>query len=379
MNDRTILTENSRDDGLPSEAKIDERIAEINLRQQKRRQIIEHLESGSIAEAWKTVVAAGIPLTDIPGLIEKYADNLRQQEVEIKKQSARIEEALTQVHQSIAEANSVFQLEKLLTVISQADFALEKLNIEQLRLSVDTIKQYRAFPEGQLGTITDNLIYETPEWLLTRLEELENDLTWLESRRHDQDFRNAQTDLRDWLEFVSNCNDGKSRLLLLRRQKMASLLTYYMGAEYPFEQRFLEIEELLLKGQPEQAQVQIDYMEQELDSSKTGLTPVEMLGIKNRILILKHYLSLYLEVRRSLSQAHNVFRAAKKPRGLSFPEGVRAMYAGELSSALQRLERDRQALPPFVKSCDLKGNKLSRHLDGAIKALENFDWGAKNG
>ena len=53
MNDRTILTENSRDDGLPSEAKIDERIAEINLRQQKRRQIIEHLESGSIAEAWK--------------------------------------------------------------------------------------------------------------------------------------------------------------------------------------------------------------------------------------------------------------------------------------------------------------------------------------
>lgn len=379
MNDETIFAGNSRDDRLPSETEIEQRIAEIKLRQQKRQQITEQLESDLVIEALKTAVAAGISLADVPGLIEKYADNLRLQENDIQEQVKRIEAALHQIYQSIKEANRAFQLEKWLTIFSRADIALETLDIEMLRTSITAIKQLEPFSRSQLGISTNELVQEAPEWLYTRLEELESDLRWLESRIQEQDFQNEQLDLRDWLKFTSNCNKDKSRLALLRRQKMASLLLDFNGVEYPYEQRFLEIEALLLKGQSTEAQMLIDRMEQELDDEQIKLTPIEKLGIKNRLMHLNQHLFLYLEAQHSLSQAHFVYKAARKPEIASFPDVVQALYVEKLSSALQRLERDRQALPPFVKSCDLKGNKLGHHLDRAIEVLKKFDRGAKNG
>lgn len=379
MNDQTPLIGNSRDDRLPSEAEIEQRIAEIESRQQKRQQVREQLEFGSVAEAWKMAVAASIPLADVPGLMEKYADNLYHQENKIQEQAESIKEALNQIHQSINEVDRAFQLEKWLTAFSQADTALENLDIEMLKISVNTLRQHESFSESQLGTSQTESIQEAPEWLHERLEELENDLRWLELRKSDQDFRNAQTDLRNWLNFVSNCDAGKSRLSLLHRQKMASLFLNYEGAEYPHEQRFSKIEEAIREGQSEQARVLIDRVEQELKDSKTRLTPIEMLGIKNQLWILKHHLSLYIEARHSLSQARDVIRGAQKHKTSASSDKLQGIYAVALSATLQRLKRDREAMPSFVMSCNLSGKELSHYLEQAIKALEMLAGGVQNG
>jgi hypothetical protein len=103
---------------------------------------------------------------------------------------------------------------------------------------------------------------------------------------------------------------------------------------------------------------------------------METLSFQNRVMLLRHYLSLYQETQTSLDQANRAYAEAKSFRGRS--KVSRVLLADRIFQASLRLRRDLQALPFFVKTCLMSGQSVDALLEQIINKLDNFHWGNNN-
>lgn len=227
--------------------------------------------------------------------------------------------------------------------------------------------------QQQMEVELGRAIQGIPLWFYSRLDQLRYDLNWLKDERGRPEFAEAQSDPRKWLAFVANRPVETSRLAVLRRQKM-SMADGEIDSQY--RQTILDVEACLHSGQVVEAARQLDSLEGKLKDSERSLTAVEMLSFQNRVMLLRHYLSLYQETQTSLVQANQAYVEAKSFRGRN--RVSRALLANRLLQASLRLRRDLQALPPFVKTCLMSGQSVDTLLEQTINKLDNFNWGNNN-